>query len=116
MTPDDHVVLSDSAAGICLCFILLVPFAGAGLSLINTGLNRSRSATHAILTSLCIAAVAMIVFFLCGFAWQGVSGQPGHLLSIAGKSWDWIGAGPLFLRGVNFDGSRRFPYNFAAAV
>ena len=31
-----------------LVFILLVPFALAGLSLMNTGLGRSRSAAHAL--------------------------------------------------------------------
>jgi ammonium transporter, Amt family len=98
-------MLPDLAFGVCLCFILLIPFAGAGLSLINTGLNRSRNAAHAILCSLCIAAVAVIAFFVCGFAWQGTAELPSHVVTAAGRTWNWISAGPFFLRGVNFDGS-----------
>jgi ammonium transporter, Amt family len=99
------MVLPEFVFGLCLCFILLIPFAGAGLSLINTGLNRSRSAAHSILSSLCIAAVAMIVFFVCGFAWQGIPGESSHVLNAAGRTWNWISAGSFFLRDVNFDGS-----------
>src|ERR1035437_10318729 len=41
------VTLSEVSAVFCLLLILLVPFAGAGLALINSGLGRSRSAAHA---------------------------------------------------------------------
>ncbi len=96
-------VLSDASASLCLCFILLVPFAVAGLSLVNTGLNRSRNAAHAILMSLCIAALASLIFFVCGFAWEGGAGEQAHVLNVAGQKWDWLGAAEWFLRGVNFD-------------
>jgi|KBSMisStaDraftv2_1062788.scaffolds.fasta_scaffold73853_3 Amt family ammonium transporter len=56
---------------LALMFILLVPFAIAGLALINTGLGRSRSAAHAMTTALCVVAVAILVYFICGFAMQG---------------------------------------------
>ena len=65
------------ASVLCLFFVLLVPLAPAGLSLINTGLGRSRSAAHAMLASLCVMAVAAIVY----------------------------AAQPLFLRGSVLDGS-----------
>src|SRR5581483_3668105 len=103
--PDNHAAVSDLSAAICLLFIVLVPFAGAGFSLINTGLNRSRSAAHGMLASLCVASVALLVYFTCGFAWQGVSGQPAHIVNAAGKPWNWIAAGPLFFRGFAFDSS-----------
>jgi Amt family ammonium transporter len=93
------------AEALCIVFILLVPFAGAGLALINAGLGRSHSAAHAMLASLCAVAVAALVYFVCGFAFQGFPGLPAHVLSVSGKSWSWIGAGPWFLRGLPVDGS-----------
>ena len=81
MTPP----LSEVGAALCLLFILLVPFALAGLALINTGLIRSRSAAHSMMASLCVFSVAVIVYFVCGHAWQGYAG---------------------FLRGLDLDGSR----------
>jgi Amt family ammonium transporter len=92
-------------SALSIVFILLVPFAAAGLSLINTGLGRSRSAAHAMLASLCVMAVAAIVYFLCGFAWQGFAGRPAHVFTVAGTEWNWIAAEPLFLRGLPLDGS-----------
>ncbi|HWF38601.1 MAG TPA: hypothetical protein VG322_08785, partial [Candidatus Acidoferrales bacterium] len=61
MTPSP--ALSDIAALLCLLSILLVPVAIAGLSLINTGLGRSRSASHMMLSSLCLASVAALIYF-----------------------------------------------------
>ena len=81
---------------LCIVFILLVPLAAAGLSLINTGLGRSRSAAHSMLASLCVIAVAALAYMVCGFAWQGFPGGPAHVLTVAGKEWNWIGAGPFF--------------------
>src|SRR5439155_24566348 len=90
---------------LCLAFILLVPFAIAGLALINTGLGRSRSAAHAMTSSLCVASVAVLVYFAVGFAIQGYHGSPSHTLQWGRESFDWIGAGGFFLRGARFDGS-----------
>ena len=90
---------------LCVVFILLVPLAGAGLSLINTGLGRSRSAAHAMLAALCVMAVAAVVYFVCGFSWQGFPGLPAHFLMAGGKSWNWLAAQPFFLRGLPLDGS-----------
>jgi Amt family ammonium transporter len=100
MTPLPQPVLSDSAAAVCIACILLVPFAGAGLSLINTGMGRSRSAGHQILTSLLVVSVAAFAYFFCGFAWQGLAGGPAHIITMDSKPWNWLGAGPFFLRGL----------------
>lgn len=81
-------------------FILLIPLAVAGLALINTGLCRSRSAAHMMLASLCVFATAVLVYIACGFAWQGLAGRPAYFLTLGGKPWNWIGAGPFFLRGL----------------
>ena len=94
---------TEVSAVLCLLFILLVPFAGAGLTLINSGLGRSRSAAHAMLAALSVTAVAALVYVIVGFAWQGAAGRPDHALVVAGKAWGWIAAEPFFLRGLRLD-------------
>jgi Amt family ammonium transporter len=89
----------------CLFFIFLVPFAGAGLAFINAGLGRSRSAAHIMMSSLSAIAVAGLVYFIFGFAWQGYIGRPGHSLMLSGNGWNWIAAEPFFFRGLALDGS-----------
>jgi len=89
----------------CIFFIFLVPFAAAGLTLMNVGLGRSRSAGHMMMASLSALAVAAIAYFAIGFAWQGAIGGPAHVLSFSGKSWNWIAAEPFFFRKLSFDGS-----------
>ena len=84
---------------------MLVPLAGAGLALINTGLGRSRNAAHSMMSSLCVLAVAAAAYFICGFSWQGFPGRAAYAIEAGGKMWNWIGADPLFLRGVDFSGS-----------
>jgi Amt family ammonium transporter len=95
MTPDT-AENSRIAFALCLTFILLVPLAIAGLALINTGLGRSRSAAHAMTSSLCVICVAVLIYFAWGFAVQGYSypdffGGAGH-----GRT----GPPGVFLRGV----------------
>ena len=113
MTPASGPILSETAAALCLMFIFLVPFAGAGLALINTGLGRARSAAHQMMSSLCAVSIAAVVFFVWGFTWEGFQGGPAHILNVGGKGWDWIGAQPLFLRHVALDGS---PASLAALL
>ena len=105
MTPLPAPQLSESATALCIVFILLVPLAGAGLALINTGLGRSRSAAHAMVASLCVMATAVLVYFVCGFSVEGFAGQPAHFLTVGGRSWNVIAAQPFFLRRLNLDGS-----------
>jgi Amt family ammonium transporter len=88
-----------------LACLLVIPLAIAGLALVNTGLGRSRSASHAILSALCAVSVAAAAYFACGFAIQGFAGAPAHTITAAGKQWNWIAAQPLFLRGLPLDGS-----------
>lgn len=103
MTPLPAPVLSETAIVLCIFFILLVPLSAAGLALVNAGLGRSRSAAHAMVASLCAISVAAVVYFVCGFSWQGFSGQPAHAFSVGGREWSWISAEPLFLRGLRLD-------------
>ncbi len=72
-------VLSESTFVLCVALIALVPLAALGLALINTGLGRSRSAAHTMLTSLCVIAIAAITYVVFGFAWQGAAGGPRTL-------------------------------------
>jgi ammonium transporter, Amt family len=83
--------------------ILLIPFAFAGLALMNAGLVRSRNAAHSLMATLTVAAAAVLAYVVCGFAWQGWQGGPAYALSLGSQSWNWIGAERLFLRGVDFD-------------
>jgi ammonia channel protein AmtB len=57
------------------------------------------------LASLCIFAVATIVFVIFGFSWQGAPGRSAHVIMIGGKAWNWIAAEPFFLRGLRLDSS-----------
>jgi ammonium transporter, Amt family len=89
---------------LCLLCLLLMPFAAAGLGLIQAGLGRSRSAAHALLTTVCALAVTSIVFVMLGFAWSGFAGGAVHSFLLGSVRWDWLGAEPLLARGVHFDG------------
>ena len=59
------------SSALSLAGIFLVPLAIAGLALTNAGLGRSRSAAHAMTSSLCAVAVAGLAYFTCGFRLQG---------------------------------------------
>lgn len=82
--------LSEVAAAVCAVLILLVPFAIAGLALMNAGLGRSRSAAHAMLGAVAVTSVAALVYVVVGYSWQG---PPA-------KSWSWIGTLPPLMHGV----------------
>src|SRR5262249_31102146 len=77
----------------------------AGLALLNNGLGKSRSAAHSMLASLCVIAVAAMVYAAVGFSWEGFPGRAAHVVTVAGKPWDWLAAQPLFLRGIELNGS-----------
>ena len=95
--------LSDTSSVLCTLLVFMVPMACAGLALVNTGLGRSRSSAHAMLSSLCVLSIASIVYVVLGFSVQGMSGSPAHALVMGGKVWNWIAAEPVFLRGLRFD-------------
>ncbi len=88
---------NDATCALVLALLLLAPLAIAGVALINTGLGRSRSAAQSLLGSVAIVAVTAIVFTLVGSAFVG---GEGHVFHLAGASWNWLGKGPLFLRGL----------------
>jgi len=97
--------LPPSSLLLCVFFVLLVPLAAAGLAVMNAGLGRVRSAAHAMLASLFVVSVAALVYFCCGFAWQGVAGRAAHVVIAGGKPWNWLAAERFMLLGLPLDGS-----------
>jgi len=96
--------LTETTAALALIFTILIPCAAAGLALINAGLGRFRNAAHSMLSALCVIAVAALIYFAVGAAWQGGAGQPAFALRAVGREWNWIGAGRFFLRGTELAG------------
>jgi Amt family ammonium transporter len=90
-------ILTDAAFALCLALLLLAPLAIAGVALINTGLGRCRSAAQALLGNLVLVAVSAIVFALVGATFIGGA---GHVFSLAGKPWNWLGTAPYLLGGL----------------
>ena len=113
MTPAPAAGLSEMGTALCLLMILLVPLAALGLALMNTGLGRSRSAAHTMLSALCILSTAALVYFFCGFSFQGFAGRSARFFTVAAKPWNWLAAEPMFLSGLALDGS---PASLAALL
>ncbi len=97
--------ISELTTALCLVSILLVPLAVVGLAVLTNGLGKSRSAAHAMLASMCVIAIAGIVYIAVGFSWEGFTGRAAHAMYIGGKPWDWIAQQPFFLRGLELNGS-----------
>jgi Amt family ammonium transporter len=104
VTPVRAPAPAETTAALSFLFVLLIPCAAAGLALINAGLGRFRNAAHSMLSALAVIAVAALVYFLIGAAWQGSAGQPAFALHMGGQDWNWIGAGKFFLRGLELGG------------
>lgn len=97
MTPLAPMPFPESSFALTLGLLLLAPLAIAGIALVNTGLGRSRSAAQLLLGSLVVISTAVIAFALVGSALAaGTNGD--HVFHLAGKAWNWAGAGPFFLR------------------
>ncbi len=105
MTPLAPMPFPETSFALTLGLLLLAPLAIAGVALINTGLGRSRSAAQSLLGSLVVISTAVIAFALVGSAFAaGTSGD--HVFHLAGKAWNWAGAGPLILSGFGAAGAR----------
>jgi ammonium transporter, Amt family len=100
MTPAPAAAMSDAAIAVTLVLLLLAPLAIAGLTLINTGLGRSRSAAQAMLGSLFLGAVAAVVFAIAGAGFAGLPGNWAVVLHAYGKTWNILGLGGFFLHGL----------------
>ena len=82
-----------------LPLLLLAPLAVAGLTLVNAGLGRSRSAAQSVLGSVVLVSVAALVFALVGATFADGWAGTGHIFGIGGKPWNWAGTGPIALSG-----------------
>ena len=97
--------MNEMTAAVCGLFVALVPLACAGMALINAGLGRSRNAAHAMTAAMCVLGIAGLVYFVLGFGIQSHASLSPPLTMVGGKPWSWIGGGPFFFRGLQFDGS-----------
>jgi Amt family ammonium transporter len=98
--------LSEITAAVCALAILLAPLAAIAVALVNTGLGRSRSAAHAMLSALAVLSVAGVAYCLFGFAFQGYAGGAAHAIQVGSKSWSWIAAERFGLAGLTLDAAR----------
>jgi ammonium transporter, Amt family len=96
---------TETSAALCFVLLLLIPAAIAGLALINAGLGRFRNAAHSMLSALLVVAVAALASSAVGAAFQGSTGEPAFAWHVAGRDWNWMGAGRFFLRGVEGESS-----------
>lgn len=94
LLPNWNPEVTDALA---MALLFIAPLTIAGVALINTGLGRSRSAAQALLGNLAIIAVSVIVFAIVGASLAAAVSGIGMGFVAAGKSWAWIGAGPLML-------------------
>ena len=98
------LVLAPTDFILCMVCVLLTPLAATGLAIINTGFARTRSAAHSVVSAFCLMAVAVLAYFVVGFAIQGFAGGPAHSLVLRGHTWNWIGAEHVFMRKLPLDG------------
>lgn len=105
MIPRAPMPFPETSFALALGLLLLAPLVIAGVALVNTGLGRSRSAAQSLLGCLIVMSTAVIAFALVGSAFAaGTNGD--HGFHVAGKLWDWAGAGPLFMRGFATSSTR----------
>jgi ammonium transporter, Amt family len=100
MTPLAPMPFPETSFALTLVLLLMAPLAIAGLALMNVGLGRSRSAAQSMLGTLVVVSTAVIAFVLVG--WAIASGNDRDLVfHVAGKAWNWAGAGQVFARGLS---------------
>ena len=108
--------LSDVQATLCIFLILMVPLAIGGLALMNTGFVRSRSAAHAMLSTLCAVAVAAIVYFAVRFCLRGIC-RPTDARDQHRRASRGIGSGPRGFSFVDWNSTflpHRWPHCFSS--
>ena len=99
MTPLAPMPFPETSFALTLVLLLIAPLAIAGIALMNAGLGRSRSAAQAMLGTLLSISTAVIAFVLVGWAIAG-GGDRDLVFHLAGKTWNWSGAGRFFGTGL----------------
>src|SRR6266705_1484740 len=92
----------------------LVMFMQAGFAMVETGFTRAKNAAHTITMNFMVYGIAMLAYWVVGFALQaGGVGPLGTLggydklahevsITIAGKEWGLFGGTGFFLTGVAY--------------
>jgi Amt family ammonium transporter len=98
----------------------LVMFMQAGFAMVETGLVRSRNVSHTTAMNLMIYSIAVLGFFLCGFAvmFGGSGGSSGKeaAISLFGKNFGLLGHHGLLLSGRANDLGILAAFLFQAAI
>src|SRR2546430_1293038 len=93
---------------------VLVMFMQAGFAMVETGFTRAKNAAHTITMNFMVYGIAMLAYWVVGFALQaGGVGPLGTLggydklahevsITIAGKEWGLFGGTGFFLTGVAY--------------
>ena len=114
-------VVADNATAINFVWVLvagfLVMFMQAGFALVETGFTRAKNAGHTITMNLMVYGIAMLAYWVVGFALQaGGVGALGTLggyaglnseftVSLFGKEFGLFGTTGFFLTGVAYNAS-----------
>ncbi|HTV06873.1 MAG TPA: hypothetical protein VME86_16000 [Acidobacteriaceae bacterium] len=99
------IPLSGSASVLCVLLICALPFALAGLALIYAGFSGARNTSQVLIGSLSLAAVAAVIYYAIGFAWQSYPGGVSYAMQFGSTTWDWIGAQKLFFHSLDWNGT-----------
>ena len=95
----------------------LVMFMQAGFAMVEVGFTRAKNAAHTVTMNFMVYGIAMLGYWVCGFALQaggvGALGTLGgydkldalYTITIAGKSWGLFGTKGFFLTGVAYNAS-----------
>ncbi|HKW18130.1 MAG TPA: hypothetical protein VJO35_11550 [Terriglobales bacterium] len=84
--------------------LFLIPFALAGIALVNTGLGRSRSASHAMASTVCAISISALIYFVSGFHFESYTQK---LQSFGGINHGMTGPAGFFF--ANLDGLTALP-------
>lgn len=99
------IPVPESVSVLCALLLCLLPLALAGLAFVYAGFSGARNAAQALLGSLSLAAVAAIIYYAFGFAWQGYPGGTSYAMQFGSTTWDWIGAQKFFFHGLDWNGT-----------
>jgi len=117
----DAAVSARNRAAINMVWVLLaaflVMFMQAGFAMVETGLVRSRNVSHTTAMTLMIYSIAVLGFYLCGFAVM-FGGLPGKeaTISLFGKAFGLFGHAGFMLSGQANDPAVLTMFLFFAAI
>lgn len=99
------IPLSDSASVLLVLLIAALPLAFVGLALFYASFTGTLRISRLFIGALSLAALAAVVYYAIGFAWQGFPGGTSWSLQLGSTNWDWISAQKFFFRGLDWNGT-----------